>query len=482
MAKAEVSPSQVPHLDEAFATAQVVSGSAAQAENRVRRAYLAVGSTNRFSLLAWVIGDSGLVEAVPEIDDAGALGPAASTDAADQSEPANAASGAEASVPQEAQALATPEAETPATPEAETPATPEAETPATPEAETPATPEAETLPELQHPAKASLGPALPAAPTFLLTERIAAQDRGRRVLSAFSNLTPPERVVCFLGARRIRSSGDLAVVLGVPLSHAAQLAREAFGRFSAGLNPPQMSSEDGAEAPSGPMASESYGPDLNMLALVLDGLLEGPGTHLHAAINTSLIRLPGPVPRKRGYRLVPIAGILLLALASAIAVIQLLGRAGPPTIAAPVHLLDAVVREIPDARLVVGTSNPVEAQRWLFARVGWRFSIPTVSGADLSGVGFSTLAGSIQVPVLFYGSGESSELAVAVLNYATLERESDLVILDRPTLDRLAELADPEIRTIQGHSAVAIRNRDDIFLAVATEIDVNLSNRLSFAD
>ncbi|MFT5143721.1 MAG: hypothetical protein ACI80V_001481 [Rhodothermales bacterium] len=427
MAKAEILPSRVPHLEEVFATAQVVSSSVPEAEDRALRAYHAVEPTDRFGLLAWVIADSGLVEAAPEIVEASEFGP---------SEPAD----------ERGPESVSPQAAAPGV--------------------------AEPPPE----------PAPPAAPAFLLNERIAAQDRAGRVLSALSNLTPSERVVCFLGARRIQSAGDLAIVLGVSPAHADHLAGEAFCRFSSGLNPPRASAPDTSQAPADPVATESRGPDLAMLAGALDGLLDPPGAQLHATVDGSLVRLGPPAAKTRRYRLLPIAGVLLLALASAMAVIRFLGPVGPPEVEAPVHLLDAAVRELPDARQVVGTSSPAEAQRWLFARVGWRFSIPTVSGADLSGVGFTTLAGSIQVPVLFFGTGESAELAVAVLNYATLERESELVNLDRATLDRLAELAPPENRTIDGHSAVAIRNRDDIFIAVANTIDVNLSNRLSFAD
>jgi hypothetical protein len=302
------------------------------------------------------------------------------------------------------------------------------------------------------------------APSSLIAERLAAEKRGQDMVGRFARLSQAERAVAYLSQISGLSGADLASLFRV--------SPEYIGTFQDSVAHTLFG---GALRPGDP----------ELLAESLKPLVEPPGKALTEAVRQAMtVALKGPRdkvarPAPRG-RLMPVLGILLISVVTALAVTRLFPRTpAEPVAPRPTDALEAAATQLPLENHQITTSDPAEVEAWIAQRIPWRFSVPNVEALPLAGAGFTQLVSGVRVPMLFYGSGET-DLSIAVMNYAILQASSDRLSLDRPTIDRLATGETPELRTVDGHSVLAMRHRDDIYLAVSRQIDVALPSRISF--
>ncbi len=310
----------------------------------------------------------------------------------------------------------------------------------------------------------STSPAPAEVPSSLIADRLAAEQRGQEILGRFARLPAAERGVAYLGLVRGLATADLATLFRVSPEHVA-IFQEAAAQSLFG-------------DPTRPG-------DPELLASSMKPLLSPPGDTLRksvraamtAALKGSHSELARPAPRGR---LLPVLGILMLSVIAALAVTRLFPRssAGPPVQEAA-DALEAAATQLPLERHQITSSDPLEIEAWMNQRIPWRFTVPTVESLPLAGAGLTRLVSGVRIPILFYGSRET-DLSIGVMNYAILQASSDRLMLDRPTIDRLASGETPVLRTIDGHSVLAMRHRDDIYLAVSREIDVALPSRITF--
>ncbi|MFT4605189.1 MAG: hypothetical protein ACI9W4_001928 [Rhodothermales bacterium] len=310
----------------------------------------------------------------------------------------------------------------------------------------------------------STGPPLAVAHSSLIADRLAAEHRGQDILGRFAGLPTEARAVSYLGLVKELGTADLASLFRVSPGHMASIQ---------------------ADAASTLFGHSTRPGDSALLGTSLDPLLELPEGPLKKSVRKAMTvslkasRSGGPRSAPRG-RLLPVLGILMLSVVAALAVTRMFPRTSAgPVVQETTDALDAAVAHLPQESPQISSSDPVEIEAWMNQRIPWRFTVPAVEGLPLAGAGFARLASGIRIPALYYGAGET-DLAIGVMNYAILQASSDRLMLDRPTIDILASGETPVQRTIDGHSALAMRHRDDIYLAVSRQIDVSLASRITF--
>lgn len=293
----------------------------------------------------------------------------------------------------------------------------------------------------------------------VIGRRIALETFRRTLVEQFGDLPRVDRAVLYLSASTGLVSGDLAPLFGVPVSQFESHRLDALGKL--GIPP---DSENG----------------LVTLKEGLQPFLRAPGRALRDAVRRASVPKGAPSRMSQRGKLLPVIGILLLSVLSALAVTRFFGRpAGPPPRPTAQDVLEVAAGILPDGEIQLATNDPAEAGEWLDRQILWSFEVPDVNGPPLLGAGFSTIANGVRIPTLYYGTS-GPELTVGVMNYAILDREADQLALDRETIDRLADGSPPAQEEFAGRSALVLRHRDDLYLAVSSQVDVGLGNRISF--
>ncbi|NNE69652.1 MAG: hypothetical protein HKN29_04730, partial [Rhodothermales bacterium] len=235
--------------------------------------------------------------------------------------------------------------------------------------------------------------AIEASAQSVVARRVAHEALRLRVTERFAGLPRGDRAVAFLLATSGLAHADLA------------------GLF--GLQPEQLEAHRTAVLESLGLPSENT----TGLAALQEGLqshIVQPGRTLRDAVRRA--RVPGPAKggsaSTRG-RILPVVGILLLAVVSALAVSRFLGRppAGPPPPPPAENALESAAYLLPLGDIQFPSRDPDEAHDWLERQLTWSFNMPAVNGVPILGAGFVSLIDGVQVPTLFYGSG-SPELFV----------------------------------------------------------------------
>lgn len=295
--------------------------------------------------------------------------------------------------------------------------------------------------------------------TSVIGRRVALETLRRTLVERFGELPKVDRAVVYLSAASGLGSGDLAPLFSVSAAQFDSHRLDALDKL-------------GIRADSGE--------GLETLKAGLQPFLRPPGRALRDAVRRATVPRSAPAGTSPRGKLLPVIGILLLAVLSALAVTRFFGRpTGPPPLPPAQDVLQAAAGILPDSEIQLATNDPAEAGEWLDRQILWSFEVPAVNGPPLLGAGFTTIANGVRIPTLFYGTDEP-ELTVGVMNYAILDREADQLALDRETIDRLADGSPPAQQEFSGRSALVLRHRDDLYLAVSSQVDVALGNRISF--
>lgn len=144
---------------------------------------------------------------------------------------------------------------------------------------------------------------------------------------------------------------------------------------------------------------------------------------------------------------------------------------------------DAVARSVEAARqlqFVLDTQEPLEARRFVRNEFGWRVGVPIIPRVGLQGVAVAEVADEVEVPVFLYADADDREIAVFVYSYALLDQTLDRLTLARADLDDLA-LGDPVRRPVGPAETFLWRDRDDIYIAVASPDATHLIDGLTMA-
>jgi DNA-directed RNA polymerase specialized sigma24 family protein len=117
------------------------------------------------------------------------------------------------------------------------------------------------------------------------------------------------------------------------------------------------------------------------------------------------------------------------------------------------------------------TDTPADAVRLLREKWKRRVNVPSVRSASLVGVAHLTAGSNLEVPALLYADSiDTGRITVFAYNYALLDRIGDRAQLDADAHETVREEGRAVVRRVLDQSVVLWRERDDLFLAVASHL------------
>ena len=117
------------------------------------------------------------------------------------------------------------------------------------------------------------------------------------------------------------------------------------------------------------------------------------------------------------------------------------------------------------------TDTPADAVRLLREEWKRRVNVPSVRSASLVGVAHLTVGSNLEVPALLYADSiDTGRITVFAYNYALLDRIGDRAQLDVDAQETVREEGRAVVRRVLDQSVVLWRERDDLFLAVASHL------------
>jgi hypothetical protein len=141
-----------------------------------------------------------------------------------------------------------------------------------------------------------------------------------------------------------------------------------------------------------------------------------------------------------------------------------------PASPSPSSIVEFSVRHTDGVAPTLDTADPTEAAAHIRRTWGRRVSVPTISGASLTGVGRLPLDAAGSVPVLRYRDDDSGDRLLAyAFNYALTDALGDRATLDRRRRTQLAANQDLLAEQRPDQAVVLWRQRDDIFVLVAPD-------------
>ncbi len=145
------------------------------------------------------------------------------------------------------------------------------------------------------------------------------------------------------------------------------------------------------------------------------------------------------------------------------------------------NLISLAVRNAESAEFDFRTKSFEQGERYLYDRLDWRLTIPSIDGATLDGVGHSAFQNGSSSPVLFYTDDETDvPITVFAFDYAYLDRNQDRVHLERSVLQQIQDDQHFDLYVMDDVQVLIWRNQDDIFVGVY-EGDANaLRERIQF--
>jgi DNA-directed RNA polymerase specialized sigma24 family protein len=143
-------------------------------------------------------------------------------------------------------------------------------------------------------------------------------------------------------------------------------------------------------------------------------------------------------------------------------------------------IVDLSVQRFPEVEVARQTETPRRAAAYIQASWGRRLSVPGIEGASLQGVGRLSLSTGPDVPVLFYTDAKTEAQIVAfAFNYALMDELGNRATLARNYRSQLAGNDSPITEQRSGRGVVLWRQRDDIFVIVAPDLQADtLRSRL----
>lgn len=145
---------------------------------------------------------------------------------------------------------------------------------------------------------------------------------------------------------------------------------------------------------------------------------------------------------------------------------------------APEHnLITLSARDADDAAASLATDDPAVAERFIEDRFGTHLRAPVIEGAALTGVGYSTIAAGVEVPLLRYEEA-GGVITVYAFSYALLDRVEERARLTPDVLNQIADEQHFDLYDEGANKVVVWRHRDDVFLAVTRGDAEALTDRI----
>jgi len=173
-------------------------------------------------------------------------------------------------------------------------------------------------------------------------------------------------------------------------------------------------------------------------------------------------------------------GVLLILVASAIGT----WITSPPTPADKGlngEWFDVLTQYDVDNEPAFRSEDPAQIERYIFDRLSRTMQVPSLESGLLVGVSLATPASDLQLPVLHYQDGTSSdEIQVFMLDYRFLTDVEATFIVDSGILQQITSESGSDVRSSEDLTRAIWRHRDDIYVAISPPDMENLRNRFSF--
>lgn len=346
-----------------------------------------------------------------------------------------------------------------------------------------------------------------AAPDGLAAYRrsLAGAFLTRTLPTAFATLPPQERLVLVLCEVEGLSCADAGAVLDLDpaaVCHRLETARTVLMNLLRTSATPaerpliETSLPEGAlEEALRRLVQEGFAPLPPTLLPTLTASTPTPATYPddvhHPDVRDSDVRHPDVRKRRVGRRVPVRASQPLGRLRRSIGALAIIGAAGllgylltvPQTPQAPeVNLITLSARQAGDATdLALRTNSPEQAERFVRDRLGWRLTVPSISGATLSGVGIEEVAPEVDVPVFVFSDQTTGRpVTLYAYTYALLQRFGDRIELERDILRQIENDAHVDIHDLGEEKVLVWRHRDDIYVAVTRSDAEALRQRIFF--
>lgn len=306
-----------------------------------------------------------------------------------------------------------------------------------------------------------------------LRRRLALDVAQRTLPSVLVGLPERHRLLLLLSYVDHLSPADVGRVLDMDSDDVLRQRDEARVRLEAGVR-------HHASPADRTLLDESLPPDWIEVALrhASDALLTPlPPTLGQSIADAAPSAAPAPAARPRrglwarlrrplvGATLIVAAGLLGVALSEVL-------RPAPED-----DLVALTARDAEAAQVSLETDDAREAERFAAERAGFSFRAPSIDGATLTGVGFSTPAPGVQVPVLRYLDADGF-ITVYAYTYALLDLVEEQARLAPDVLNQIAEDQHFDLYDEGAAKVLIWRDRDDIFLAVTRGDAEALSERI----
>ena len=185
--------------------------------------------------------------------------------------------------------------------------------------------------------------------------------------------------------------------------------------------------------------------------------------------------LPSPAALRR------LVGAALVALALSGGIVGTLYVFTSPSPPASTTLIALSVQRTPNLEVAHPVRSPDAADTYVRRVWNRRLSVPSITDASLQGVSDASW-GDESVPALLYSDTRTDQrMALYAFNYALLDQLDSLAVLTQEVRTHLASANAPLVRQQSGQSVAVWRQRDDIYVLVASGLDADaLRSRLPF--
>ena len=143
------------------------------------------------------------------------------------------------------------------------------------------------------------------------------------------------------------------------------------------------------------------------------------------------------------------------------------------------NLIALSIQRAPTLEVAHPAQSPDDAAEYVRRVWNRQLSVPSITDATLHGISEAAWANQ-SVPVFLYTDTETDQrIAVYAFNYALLDRMDSRAVLKQQVRTKLASAKTPLFRRQSGQGVAVWRQRDDIFVLVAPELDADaLRSRL----
>jgi len=136
-----------------------------------------------------------------------------------------------------------------------------------------------------------------------------------------------------------------------------------------------------------------------------------------------------------------------------------------------------------DPQLLLESTRRSEIEDFAHDQVGFRFAVPEVVGAKITGFGTWDAGRNLDIPVILYDDPQGDIRLALVMNYAMLDDISGRVFLDRSIrLELEQDHSYAVVSASDNREVVLWRAADDIFVAIAEQGASRLIPRIDQPD